>query len=123
MVGLVKPSDSIYAAVFHYQPVGTSIDLLTPYADGSFVTYSTSEPTWFVRRDDQAIVRHPELSADELYHRMLAERPQGPFLPVSSDQFPSVVERYYAQEQSLGGDPRVRSVSSRQRTTEEAGDA
>ena len=122
MHGLMNVEQATYALVFEMPgvDVGVVLDLVCGYPDGTSMTYSTSPETGLERPPGKPIVREPgSPDAAGLYARYLRERPPGPFLPVSADDFPRRIEKAHAEEQdwrnSRGGvsEKEIRRIAAR----------
>ena len=122
MHGLMNVEQATYALVFEMPgvEVGVVLDLVCGYPDGSSMTYSTAPETGLERPPGKPIVRETgSTDVAGLYARYLRERPPGPFLPVSADDFPRKIEKAHAEEQdwrnSRGGasEKEIRRIAAR----------
>lgn len=99
--GLLNRDEAIYGVIYQHPLMDekTWVDLFTPYADGTSVTFSTSadgtllDPPPGIRR--QVFV---EDSASQLFERMLRTRPDAERAQVSAERFARDFEDYYARE-------------------------
>jgi len=108
MLGFVHPQHDICAAIYEHPVAGVVADLYTRYADGTAITYTTTLQGEGLReRPGHEKIRLPEADTEQLYRRLLADRPRGETLPVTPEGFAQAFERAYAEEMdwrlSLGG--------------------
>ncbi|NLE57443.1 MAG: HEAT repeat domain-containing protein [Planctomycetes bacterium] len=95
---LANPVTHVYAAIGEgFCSSDSYVDYVTPYADGSYVTYTTNEASPLFRPSDKPVVRESRTNVFRLYDRMLADRRQAPFASVSVEGFVPTFERYYAE--------------------------
>lgn len=93
LCGMMHPGQCAYGAIYD-GALGTSIDLVTLYEDDSAVTYTTTPVAVTAHPPDMAVVRVPEVSAEDLHAQFLAGRPAKPAKPVSAERFALEVEAY-----------------------------
>ncbi len=108
MLGFVHPEHDICAVVYEHPAAGVILDMVTRYADGSSLTCTTALQGGELReRPGHPKIRLPEADSEQLYRRMLADRPQGETLPIAPEEFAEVFEQGYADEMdwrlSVGG--------------------
>ena len=108
LLAFVQPEHDICAVVYEHPAAGVILDMVTRYADGTAITYTTTLQGGELReRPGHPKVRLPEADSEQLYRRMLADRPQGETVPVAPEEFAQVFEQAYADEMdwrlSLGG--------------------
>jgi hypothetical protein len=94
---LSKVDDFAYAVVYEHDAAGVWIDIVTRYADGTSITYSTARKGGELdQRPGHSCTRDPEASPSVLYQRFLAERPQRPMAAVTAEDFVQRFEQAYA---------------------------
>ncbi|MFN3648973.1 MAG: hypothetical protein ACK47B_05270 [Armatimonadota bacterium] len=96
---LFHHEERVYAAIYEAPLVGTILDFDTHYADGTSVTYTTSKEG--IGQEDppgRRKVRLPGLSAAELFHRLVRDRPLGEIPPLDTRRVQELVQRDYADE-------------------------
>jgi hypothetical protein len=94
----VHPSACVYAALFRHPLQGTWVDLVSAYEDGRWATFSNSPQSGLDRPPGKPIHRFAEFDADQLFERMLRDRPDAPMKPATSEQFAASLEQYHAEE-------------------------
>lgn len=99
---LVNASTAVAAAVYEHPKVGTWIDLVCRYDDGSGlgITYTTARDRGIEKRPGATTVHAPEATSAELYQRLLAERPSRPYVTFTADNIVGLFEDAYAIEQA-----------------------
>lgn len=97
-VGLASSEHAAYASVTRLFQGALVIDLVTPYTDGTWITYSTIPATGVIRPPDMPIVRLQHVSCGEVLDRFLAERPGKPFRRVRPDLFFQTYNEYLEKE-------------------------
>lgn len=96
---LVRPAESLLAAVETASSIGAQLNLHTLYPDGRVVTFTNSElPASKVQRPNVTQTRVPRASAETLLECARQQRPGRPFAPVSVAEAPRVYEQLYADE-------------------------
>lgn len=86
------------AVVYEHPQVGVILDMMTRYADGTSITYTTNtEVGQLEERPGHRNVIAPEASAEGLYRRLLGERPHGETRAIAPDEFADVFEQAYAE--------------------------
>jgi hypothetical protein len=98
IAGLANPQASAYATVAEVEGHGVLVDILTPYADGTYMTYSTLPDQGLERPPGKAMVRMPGVPVEELLERCLAERPKAAFKPVAPELLKAEFEKYSKEE-------------------------
>src|SRR5262245_364402 len=95
----VNPSKGVTAVVYEHPQAGVWIDLVTHYEDGTRCTYANTAQGGGVEHSPGHIVeRFPNMSTEEMYQKLLAERPNKPLKPITADEFVAVFEKAYADE-------------------------
>lgn len=94
---LVEPRDAIGAVVYEHPKVGTWLELVSRYTDGTSVTFSTSRPTGIAPRPGHHSVHAPGTTAAALLERIRAERPLRSLQPLTAATFPRAFENGYAE--------------------------
>lgn len=95
---MVKPSDTVTAAVYEHRVAGVWYDLYTHFEDGTSLTYSTARLGGGLDpRPGHPVVRLPGLAPTALLARFLAARPAGAMKPVSAAAAPDAFVRAYAE--------------------------
>jgi len=116
----VNVAESIYAAAYDLEFADPHIDFVTPFADGSYITYSTfAHPELFERPPDMPIERLPGLPALAALDKMLQALPDKPRATVSREGFVPCVEEYAARE-SAWRQARYERDAQRQQQLQEA---
>ena len=95
---LVNPAVSIYACVYEHAKVGTWLDLVSRYADGSGATFTTVRPTGLDPNPRETVVHAPGSPSDTLFGRMLVERPQRPLVRLDAAEVIRLFEAVYAEQ-------------------------
>ena len=95
---LVHPPSSVFASISIHPRGATWTELVTPYADGTAASSASLRATGLTPRDGCMEIRQPGANPAELYRRLLAERPQKPMQPLSSNTAVHAYERGYAAE-------------------------
>jgi hypothetical protein len=91
--------DRVHAIVYELVPAGVWMDYVARYADGTSLTFTTATRGGELdQRPGHGKVRAPELGAEALYRRLLAERPAGELLPTIPESFVPAFEKAYADE-------------------------
>src|SRR5712692_8918606 len=73
---LVKPAESVMAAIFMHPRAGVWLDLVTYYQDGRSATFSTNRNSGLDQRPEHTIVYAPGSDAPALHARFMAQRPK-----------------------------------------------
>jgi hypothetical protein len=95
---LVQPGECVIACIYEHPQVGTWIDLAARYVDGRSITCTTARATGLDPKPGAQTIRAPGASSEELYQRLLRERPAGDLEEVT---LANVVDRFqdaYARE-------------------------
>src|SRR5438093_4486650 len=95
---LIKPDESIAAAVYEHQKAGTWIDLFTHYLDGSSFTITSLRDRGLEKRRQKQIVHAPGLNSGTLYRRFVKERPTSAMKPVTAQSVVKMFEDAYAPD-------------------------
>ena len=95
---LLKRANSTYACVCEHPHLGTWLDLVACYQDGSIATFSTARDSGVEQRPEDLTVYAPDLSADMLYTRMLQERPQQSLVNVDAKNVVRLFQDAYQQQ-------------------------
>jgi hypothetical protein len=90
------PHEHAWAVIFEHPQAGRWVELVSYYADGSSVTYSTLHDTLLERAEHKVIRVLDGFGAEELLRTFLHERPRKTLRPVSPRQFREEFERAYA---------------------------
>ena len=99
LLALVHRGNAAYAAVYEHADVGTWLDLVSEYADGRIVTYTTSRQASQLDFPPFKLSRSlPDAEAAELLAAFLDERPRGERLPVDAASFVERFEAAWARE-------------------------
>jgi hypothetical protein len=83
---LCDPGRSAYALIQEQYGQGLSLELLAPYADGRFVTFTNARTGW-PQPPAHAVTRCPGADAKGLLARFLRERPAEGLRPTPPEQF------------------------------------
>jgi hypothetical protein len=95
---LAYEAERIIGVVYEHPQVGHWIDLVTRYADGTSITFTTSKPSGMDRRPGHDGVNVPGATPEQLFQRFIRERPRGPMKPVSAHLVATDFMRAYAEE-------------------------
>jgi hypothetical protein len=95
---LVQPDERVAACIYEHPRIGTWLDLVCSYQDGTGATYSTSKPTGLDTRPGQKKVNAPELGSAALYDKLLRERPTGDLEEWTVENVAGKFEAAYARE-------------------------
>jgi hypothetical protein len=95
---LVQPEERVAACIYEHPRIGTWLDLVCSYQDGTGATYSTSKSTGLDTRPGQRKVNAPEMGSAALYERLLRERPTGDLEEWSIENVAGKFESAYARE-------------------------
>jgi hypothetical protein len=112
----------IYAVVYEAQPIGTWMDLVATHTDGTSLTYSTAKSPGMKRPPGKPAEYLPDLGAQALLDRFLANRPDKESLPTPPEEFAATFERAYAEEMDWlagrGGpdEEEIRAIAARDGT-------
>lgn len=99
LAAFIQPETDVVAVVYEHPQVGAILDMVTRYADGTSITYTTTtEVGQLEERPGHEKVSAPEASAEGLYRRLLGERPRGETVAIAPDEFADVFEQAYADE-------------------------
>jgi hypothetical protein len=99
MAGYAKPDQSTYGLVYEHPQAGVFADLVTLYEDGTSLTYTTTDQgRGLDQRPGHGKVYGPGLDMTTLYRRLVAERPNRPLKPITTDGFAASFEQAYADE-------------------------
>jgi hypothetical protein len=95
---MVQPEQNVAACIYEHPQVGHWLDVVCRYQDGRGITYTNSRPTGMDPRPGNETVRAQGAGSDELYDRLIRERPTGDLVPYTvanvADRFMSA----YAEE-------------------------
>jgi ankyrin repeat protein len=99
---LVDAKRSVYAVVYEggYFVDEVWFDLMTCYADGTTLTYTSEDRRKLIQRPGHVRERVTGLDAAAAYDRLLRERPRRPLGPVSAGQFAADFEKLFASGMS-----------------------
>jgi hypothetical protein len=99
LMALVHPRHEAYAVVYQQQGQGVWLDVVSEYADGRVVSYSTNEHAGLLDPPPFKTSKSlPEATATELLARFLSERPAGARRPVAAASFVESFETAWARE-------------------------
>jgi hypothetical protein len=99
LLALMHRGNAAYAAVYEHPELGTWLDLVSEYADGRIVTYTTSRKAGQLELPPFKLSRSlPDAEAGELLAAFLDERPRGERLPVDAASFVERFEAAWARE-------------------------
>jgi hypothetical protein len=95
---MVQPVQRVAACIYEHPQVGHWVDVVCRYQDGRSLTYTTAPPTGLDQRPGSETVRALGAGSDELFDRMIRERPAGELESITPT---NVVDRFvtaYAEE-------------------------
>jgi hypothetical protein len=99
LLALMHSGNAAYAAVYEHSGAGTWLDLVSEYADGRVVTYTTSRQAGQLDAPDFKLLKClPDADAGELLAAFLDERPRGERLPVDAASFAGRFESAWSRE-------------------------
>lgn len=90
------PAERAYAVIYDHPHSEAWVEFVTRYDDGTLANYTTLEPVDVEIPEGSIHVAAPHLSVDELWKRMLAERPTRPMRECSRANAARDFERGYA---------------------------
>ncbi|MCA1686683.1 MAG: HEPN domain-containing protein [Planctomycetia bacterium] len=103
----VRPEEGLYSVIYQNSKAGTWSDMVTKYEDGSSLTYSNSPHGGRLRqRPGHENVYFPGTGTDELYRKMVAERPARPTRRLERSDFRGDFERAYAEDIAWRNSPK-----------------
>jgi hypothetical protein len=92
-------ADAVYAVVYDREGIEPHVDFVTPFADGSYLTYTTIRaPSLLDRPPTMQIEGFPGARPGEVLEKFLHARPDKPCPSVSAGAFVPTLERYVAEE-------------------------
>src|SRR5205085_5546330 len=94
---LVKEDERIGAAIYEHPKLGAWIDLFSHYENATGITYTTARPTGLDERPGAKTVNAPGTSSEALYRRLLAERPSGALVELTTGNIVQRFEDVYAK--------------------------
>ena len=95
---LINQTESAYACIYEHLKVGTWLDLVSRYQDGSGVTFTTTRDRGLEHRPQNMVVHAPGVPAEALCARMLKERPRRPLVTLDSDGAIRLFEDAYREQ-------------------------
>lgn len=97
----IKSAESMFAVVYDEEFQGVWVDLVIPFADGAYVTYTnTKHPEVFDRPPDKPIERFPDYDIETLYQTCRQQCAPKQRKEISKDDFARMFEKYFAQERA-----------------------
>jgi hypothetical protein len=101
MFAFIKSAESMFAVVYDEEFQGVWVDLVIPFADGAYVTYTnTKHPEVFDRPPDKPIERFPDYDIQTLYQTFRQQCAPKQRRQISEDDFVRMFEEYFAQERA-----------------------
>jgi len=98
VLGLAHEELSVYALVAEHPESGLFVDLATGYADGRWLTVSTSPENGLDRPDGMPIERFVDTPVENLHGILLDRRGDGPYRPTPASGFVDAVLKYSDEE-------------------------
>jgi hypothetical protein len=95
---LVKPTNSTYACIYEHPKLGTWLDLVSRYEDGTTAIFSTARDPGMEHRPGDMMVHAPELTADMLYTRTVKERPRRSLVNVDAKSVVKLFQDAYREQ-------------------------
>jgi hypothetical protein len=94
---LVHAGDSLYATVYEHPKVGTWVEMVTRFEDGTASSFTTSKSTGLDPQPGHPVVHAPGVTPLELLARARNERPSKPMMSVSTSHAVADFEQGYAE--------------------------
>jgi hypothetical protein len=95
---LLNPAMNCYASICEHSKAGNWVELITRYESGIGFTYTQQPDRGMERRPEDKIFNAPGSAPEQLYERMIKERPDQPQIALSQDKLPQLFQDVYAAQ-------------------------